>query len=107
MAFVATETALGSTTSWTSDKRLTNRDDNIVGTIFSDTAGSLFVEQGYTDSSGTDHWDASTTVAVTASTGTSFTVPIVAANWRLRFTQAGTQTVFRVYGQARASGVDG
>lgn len=104
MALVATETALGTTTSWTSDKRLADRHDTITGTVFSDTAGTLHVQQGYTDSSGVDHWDVDTTYAVTASNGAGFSENIVAPNWRIQFTQAGTQTVFRLYAQTRAAG---
>jgi hypothetical protein len=106
MAFESTETPLGVATTFTSPRRLTDRHDTITGTIFSDTAGTLHVEQGYTDAGGTDRWDSDTTHAVVASTGLSFADVCIAPNWRVRFVQAGTQTIFRLYAKTRASGTD-
>lgn len=102
--FTGTETPLGAGTTYTSPDRMSNNHDRVVGTVFSDTVGSLIVEQGYPRVDGTIDWDAATTQAVTASTGASFVVQLVAPKWRLRFTQAGTQTVFRLRARATSDG---
>jgi hypothetical protein len=102
--FTGTETPLGVTTTYTSAERMSNNHDRIVGTVFSDVAGSLEVQQGTRGADGVIDWDVKTTVAVTASTGAEINVPLVAPKWRLVFTHAGTQTVFRLFARATADG---
>jgi hypothetical protein len=83
---VQTTTPVG-TTSYTSKSFYTQGFARIVGTAFSNTAGSLNVDQ----SSDGVNWDVSTTTAVSAGTGTSFSVEVVAPYARVRFAGSPTQ----------------
>lgn len=66
----------------------------ITGTIFADVAGTLYVDQS---SDGTNY-DITTTVAVSAGIGTSFSVEVFAPNARIRYINGATiQSVFRLY----------
>lgn len=70
----------------------------IVGTVYSNQAGTLNVDQ----SADGVNWDATTSVAVTASTPTIFSVESIAPYARLRYVNgAAAQTVFRLYAYTR------
>lgn len=54
---------------------------------------------------GSAHWDISTSIAVVASTGASFSQAIIAPNVRLRFVNGATpQTVMRLFARAFVTG---
>lgn len=73
--------------------------DRIVGSVFSDQAGTLFVEQ---TSDGT-HWDVSSEYEIVGEDGQGFERPSVGLEWRVRYVNGGTlQTAFRL--NARALG---
>jgi len=94
----STTTALGAGASYTSGSFTVSGYGRIVGTVFADQAGTLYVEQS---SDGTN-WDASASVSVSASTPTSFSVEVVAPTARVRYVNGATaQTVFRLYVRAR------
>lgn len=66
----------------------------ITGTVYSDQAGTLYIEQS---PDGTN-WDTATSLSVSAATATSFSVEVVAPYARLRYVNGATaQTVFRLY----------
>jgi hypothetical protein len=71
----------------------------ITGTVYSDKAGTLYIDFS---PDGTN-WDYSTTaVSVSAGTGTGFSEEVVAPFARLRYVNGGTaQTTFRLYAYTR------
>lgn len=105
--FTGTETPLGATTTFVGDTMMRNTFDTVKGTIFSDTAGTLHIEQGFRDSTGTIRWDVDSTYDVVANDGSGFSEELVAPLWRVRFVQAGTQTVFRLFATTTAAGFVG
>lgn len=107
MGYATTETPLGATTTYTGDTKMRDTFDAVKGMVFSDTAGTLHIDQGFRNAAGTIFWDFDTSVSVLASTGKEFTVDLYAPLWRVRFVQAGTQTVFRLHAATTAAGYDG
>jgi hypothetical protein len=94
----STTTPLGANGTYTSGSLTVSGYGRIVGTVFADQAGTLYIEQS---SDGTN-WDASTSVSVSASTPTSFSVEVVAPTARVRYVNGATaQTAFRLYVRAR------
>jgi hypothetical protein len=71
----------------------------ITGTVYSDKAGTLYIDFS---PDGTN-WDYSTTaVSVSAGTGTGFSEEVVAPYARLRYVNGATaQTTFRLYAYTR------
>lgn len=99
--FVGSVAALGGNATWTSPVRFRDRHDTVAGTVFSDQAGTLNVEQS---PDGT-HWDFDETVTVTASTGASFSKTLVAPYWRLRYVNgSAAQGTFRIQATTQAGG---
>lgn len=105
--FTGTEAPLGAATTFTGDTMMRNTFDAVKGIIYSDTAGTLTVDQGVRSAAGVITWDFATPVTVLAATGKDFSVDLIAPLWRVRFVQAGTQTVFRLHASATATGFDG
>lgn len=105
--FVGTETPLGAATTWTSDTAMRNTFDTVKGTVFSDTAGVLHIQQGFRDATGTIRWEVDSTYTVTAGDGSGFSEELVAPLWRIQFVQAGTNAVLRIYAAANAAGYIG
>ncbi len=94
-------TVLTKNSTWTSQVGMRERHDTIEGTVFSDVAGTVNVEQS---SDGTN-WDFNSTTAVTANTGASFSVKLVAPFWRLRYVNGGTdQATFRIQATTQGGG---
>jgi hypothetical protein len=109
--YSGTTTPLAGAATFTGITRMTNRDDNVVGTVFSDQAGTLHVEQSNDPkaadplTSASAAWDIDTTTAVVASTGGTFTVALVAPYWRIRYVNGATpQTVIRLHAKTASSG---
>lgn len=102
MAFIGTTgNAEFSTLTWTSRQKNADKFDSITGTIFSDQAGALHVEQS---PDGTN-WDVDDNIAVAATTGVKVSIALVAPFVRLRFVATTTQpTVFRCSTKLSASG---
>lgn len=106
-----TETPLASSATFTGRTRMTNRDDRVVGTVFSDTAGTLFIEQssdpraGDPASAAAAAWDVQTEYPVVGNDGKGFSEELVAPYWRVRFTNsANPQTVFRLHARTASAG---
>lgn len=101
MPYSGSTTILGNAETFTGFQRPSGNYDTITGTVFASSAGTLNVEQ----SSDGVNWDKNDSTAVSASTGTSFNVTIVAPYWRLRYVNSATpQTVFRLHARAQAAG---
>lgn len=76
--------------------------DNFVGLVFADAPGNLNIDQSV---DGGANWDLTTTIAVSASTGTSFSVQIFGNAVRIRYVNgAGAQAVFRIKGRFSSAG---
>lgn len=74
----------------------------IVGTVFADQDGTLYVEQGPDG----ENWDTQKTVEVEGGKGTSFDEPCVAAYWRVRFINGeAEQEDFRLAAGPRGGGL--
>ncbi len=73
----------------------------IVGSVWADQPGTLFVEQSF---DGTN-FDAAITVAVTASTGASIDQDVIAPVFRLRYVNGATnQGRFRLFARTLTAG---
>lgn len=101
MAFLSTTTPLAANGTVTLGPSLTDRADRIVGSAFSNQAGTLYIEQSY-DSA---NWDVSTSVAIAAADGSGFSEELVAPYVRLRYVNGGTnQGTFRLSARFSSSG---
>ena len=60
----------------------TGKAETVTGSIWTEKKGTLYVEQSF---DGEAHWDISESKAITAETGTSFEVKVVAPIARVRF----------------------
>lgn len=89
-----TTTALAANGVYTSPQMSIKGYARITGTMYSDQSGTLLVNQ----SSDGVNYDVDSSIALTASTPTSFSVEIVAPYAELKFTNGATaQTTFRLY----------
>lgn len=88
---------------WIGDPMQAASADRVTGTVFSDQAGTLFIEQS---GDGGKNWDLSKSVPVIASTGLGFSEEVLVPTVRLRFTNTAgaTQTVFRIFGRFQSAG---
>lgn len=99
--FIGSTTKLTANSTWTSGVHSVDRADRIAGLVFADQSGNLFIEQS---SDGTN-WDLSTSVAISASTGTKYSEELVAPYVRLRFVNGSTnQNAFRISGKTTSAG---
>lgn len=99
--FQGSTTPLAKEATWTSQTRLRERHDTVMGAVFANKAGELFVEQS---ADGTN-WDVSEKLSVEASKTKSINVTLILPYWRLRFVN-GTEanTVFRISANTQAGG---
>lgn len=76
--------------------------DRLVGMIFADQPGTLYLEQ----SADNANWDTSTTYSISANDGKGFSEEIVAPYLRVRFknTAGSAQTAFRLHARLTSSG---
>jgi hypothetical protein len=100
--FISSTTNLANNATFTSNAYNTDRTDKIAGTVFSDQAGTLYIEQS---SDGTN-WDVSTSYGITANDGKGFSEDLYAPYVRVRFTNTGgsTQTAFRLFAKSSSAG---
>lgn len=94
--------ASGAGDTWTGPTKLRERLDTVQGSVFTDKAGTLRVQQS---PDGTN-WDVDETVAVTASTSTPFQKQLYLPYWRLKMTNTAVtaQTVLRLSASTQAGG---
>jgi hypothetical protein len=77
------------------------REDYVVGMVFADQAGNIFIEQSMDGS----HWDLSTTYAVAAGDGKGFKEEIFAPYVQVRYVNGATpQGTFRLYARLSSAG---
>ena len=89
-----TTTALAASASWTSAVDSDPATGRIVGSVYADQAGTLYVEQS---PNGTN-WDVVDSFSVSAGAGLGFSVEKVCPYARVRYVNGATaQTVFRLY----------
>lgn len=74
--------------------------DRIAGVVFSDTAGTLHVEQSVDG----NNWDLDTTVAVAANVGSPVSVELVAPFYRVRYVPTTNPAVFRLAVRTSSAG---
>lgn len=102
--FEATRTPLAGNGVYTSATLMAETYDTIVGTVFADQAGTLYIEQSH---DGT-HWDFSSSNSISASTGEAISEVVVAPYFRARYVNGATpQTAFRLTVKRSAAGVKG
>lgn len=112
MAYVGTTTPLGAGATYTSPTKLRWRQDRISGSVRTDQAGDLFVEQSHDPAAGdantaaTAKWDVSVKTTVTANTTATFRENLVAPYWRVRFqnTAVSAQTELRLHATNESDG---
>lgn len=75
-------------------------DDRIAGVIFSDTAGTLHVEQSIDG----NNWDLDDTIAVTGGQGARVSVELVAPYYRMRFVPTTNGSAFRLAVRTSSAG---
>lgn len=99
--FEANKTPLLANATYTSATLMSETYDTIVGSVESDKAGTLYIEQSQ---DGTN-WDVSTSYSITAGNGKGFTEIVVAPYFRVKYTNGGAnQTNFRIYVKRSAAG---
>ena len=102
--FEATNTPLGNAGVYTSATLMAETYDTIIGTVFADQSGTLYIEQS-TDGT---HWDFSSANSITGGTGEAILENIVAPYFRARYVNGATpQTAFRLEIKRSAAGVKG
>lgn len=95
----ATEAALAANAEFDSNQQICVRYGRLVGSVLSDQAGTLYIEQ---TQDGTNY-DVSVSIAVAANTGVSFSEEVVAPGCRARYVNGATaQTVFRLVMNGRS-----
>lgn len=80
---------------------VTDLSDRITGVIFSDTAGTLFIEQSI---NGGTNYDVSTSYPIVANDGTGFSEEILAPFYRIRFVPTANPTAFRLASRLSSAG---
>jgi len=98
--YISTTTPLGNAGVYTGTLDA-GREDNIVGLVFSDQSGTLFIEQSV---NGTN-WDLSESIAVTGGAGQGYSKTVYAPYIRVRYVNGATpQTVFRLSARFSSAG---
>jgi hypothetical protein len=101
MAYASSSTVLNANQTFTSPIIMPGNDDTLVGSVFADQTGTLFIEQ----SGDQVNWDISTSHAVTAGQGQGFSEPIYMPFVRIRYANGGTnQGAFRVFARSTSAG---
>jgi hypothetical protein len=95
----STVTALGDGATYTGDSKACDKYARIVGSIYTDHASTLYIDQSQ---DGTN-WDYYSDFAVTASTGLAFSAEVVAPYCRMRVVNSAgaAQTALRSYARGR------
>lgn len=99
--FDGTTALLGNAEVFTGKTNLRDRYDTVEGIVFADESGTLNVDH----SPDGLNWDYTDTLAVVADAGDTFTYPLNAPFWRLRYVNDATpQTEFRLSASTQAAG---
>jgi hypothetical protein len=101
MAYIGSTATLAANGEYDSGVLVTDRADNISGSVFSDQTGTIFIEQ----SGDGQNWDISTSYTVTANDGKGFSEPLYAPYVRIRYVNGATnQGTFRVFSRFTSAG---
>lgn len=101
MAYIGTNANLAANGVYVSPVYVTDRADQISGSVFSDQGGTIFIEQ----SGDGLNWDISTDYAVTASDGKGFSEALYMPYVRVRYVNGGTnQGAFRLFARFTSAG---
>jgi hypothetical protein len=101
MGYLGSTTALGVNGVYTSPVLMTDRADNISGSVLSDQSGTIFIEQ----SGDGKNWDISTSYPVTANTGKGFSESLYLPYLRVRYVNGSTaQGTFRIFARFTSAG---
>lgn len=88
-----TPAPLAASATYTSDNLSMGSYDKIVGSVYADQTGNLYVNQSYDGK----NWDVQSTVTVSASTPTGFNIAVVAPYQQIVYTNGSTaQSTFRL-----------
>lgn len=94
-------TPLKASATWTSQVGMRERHDTINGTVASDVAGTLHIQQS-TDGT---NWDVDATYSITGGDGKGFTELLVAPYWRIYYVNGGAdQGYFRISATTQSGG---
>lgn len=106
MRTASTTTPLVANDVWSSITLETGLADKIVGMVFADQAGTIYIEQAMDMAAdGTSNWDISTSYAITANDGKGFSEDILGPYARVRFVNGGTgQGQFRLHARMTSAG---
>lgn len=111
--YTESQTILLANATWTSPPRMSNLEDNVAGIVAADQAGSLVIEQSFDPraeavaTAGSANWTTTATVAVSAADNKTFSTPLVAPFWRVKYTNGATnQGSFRIFARHSSTGVD-
>lgn len=89
-----TTTPLAGSAAWTSATFASDAFSICEGSVFTDKAGTLFIEQSNDDL----NWDISSNYIIPVSDGKGFTEDLLLPFTRVRYVNGGTpQTIFRLY----------
>ncbi len=89
------------TAPWSSGPLISDLSDRVTGSVFSDVAGTLFIEQAYGDQT---YWDVSSEYAIAPNDGSGFSEELVAPYYRIRFVPASNGSVFRLSSRQSSAG---
>lgn len=98
-ALIETTTPLAGEATYVSPTKTVPRAIAITGTVFSNTNGTLFIEQS---GDGTD-FDVSSSYEITGGNGEGFDIPLLSPHFRIRFhnSSVSAQSNFRIFAEAR------
>lgn len=101
--FASTTTPLGANDQVVLDL-FANREDNIVGSVYADQPGTIFIEQ----SADGQNWDISSEYTIAADDGKGFGESVVFSHARVRYVNGPTdQGVFRLTARFSSTGYRG
>jgi hypothetical protein len=101
MGYIGTAEPLGANATYTSGTLVTDRADNISGSVFADQTGTIFIEQSHDG----QNWDISTEYPISASDGKGFSEALYAPYVRIRYVNgAAAQGAFRLYTRFTSAG---
>jgi hypothetical protein len=100
--FITSSATLTNGSTYSSGSVVTDRTDRIVGSVFADQNGVLYIEQSF---DGTN-WDISTSYNITANNGEGFSEELVAPYARIRFNNnsGSNQGAFRLFAKSSSAG---
>lgn len=91
--FAGTSQNVTAAAGWDSGPMQAGLSDRVKGMVYSDKAGTIYIEQS---ADGGAHWDVSSSYPVTAADGTGFSEELVGPIFHVRFVPSTDTTEFRI-----------